>query len=113
LIKYAKINGYQNLGETGLVTHYYQFIEVNKDIRRIILIHTYEQPTQVFKGYLYEKSRTYKIDKLNDNERATIEMYCGKVTEVSFNDLIKDGILEDYYSGYTEIETKSTHITQA
>lgn len=104
MIKYAEIEGYRNLGEIQLFSHVYQFIENVEENPKIILIHAYECDTKVFKGFLYNKSGTFKSVELLENEIKKLENYCGKVTQVDFDKIIKETEFADLYKNFKKQE---------
>lgn len=103
MIKYADIKGYKNLGEIQLFSHLYQFIEIDKDTPMTILIHAYECDVKIFKGYVFNKTNTYKSISLTNEEITSIEPYVGKINQVNFNEFIVGTIIEDYYKNFKEI----------
>jgi len=104
MIKYAKIEKYKNIGEIKMFSHLYQFIEDVGNTPKIILIHAYECDTKVFKGFLYNKSKTFKSVNLLDNESAEIESCCGKLTQVGFDELIKETAFAETCAGFKKQE---------
>ena len=100
MIKCSKIKGYKNLGEVQIFSHLYQFIEKDKDIPMVILVHAYEYDTQIFKGCLFSKTQTYKSVPLTEIETQEIEKWTGKVKQVNFNKFIIGTILEDNYKNF-------------
>jgi hypothetical protein len=106
MIKYAEIDGYENLGELQMFSHLYQFIEKDKETPMIILIHAYECDTKVFKGYVFNETQTYNSIPLNNNEIEEIEKYTGKLEQVQFIKFIMGTIVEDSCKGFKESEIK-------
>lgn len=104
MIKYAKIEGYKNLGELGILSHLYSLIQVNKETPMIILIHAYEGNQQVFKGYVFNKTSTFKGVPLEAAEAAEIESIIGKFEQVEFLEFIKETLFEKEYSSFTEVK---------
>ena len=102
MIKYAEIDGYKNLGEIEMLSHLYQFIEKDKPEPMVILIHAYESETRIFKGYLYNSTKTYRSVPLEDTEKAIIEIYTGKAEQVDFDKFIVGTILEAGYIGFSK-----------
>lgn len=102
MIKYMDLEGYRNLGELRMFSHLYMFREENKETPMIILIHAYECDAKVFKGYLFNKSKTFKTVELTNLEIEKLETYVGKLQQVSFNAFIKETIAEEEYSDFTE-----------
>lgn len=94
MIKYANIEGYNNLGEIQMFSHLYQFIERDKATPMIILIHAYECDTKVFKGYIFNSSQTYENIPLTDTEINQIEIYTGKLQQIDFKEFIVGTIAE-------------------
>jgi hypothetical protein len=101
MIKYAKIDGYNNLGEIQMFSHLYQFIENDKETPMIILIHAYEEDVKIFKGYVFNYTKTYKSVPINEAELNVIEQYVGKAKQIDFNEFIIGTIAEDYYEEFT------------
>ena len=85
MIKYANIEGYNNLGEIQMFSHLYQFRERDKATPMIILIHAYECDTKVFKGYIFNSSQTYENIPLTDTEINQIEVYTGRILTEDFS----------------------------
>jgi len=104
MIKYADIKGYKNLGEIHLTAHIYQFVENDKYEPIIILVHSYEGPTEVFKGYLYNESKTFKSVDLTENEIDEIEKYTGKLEQVEFDAFINNTMFAEYYNEFRGLE---------
>ena len=103
MIKYAEIEGYRNLGEIQMFSHVYQFIENVEENPKIILIHAYVGETKVFKGFLYDNSKTFKSVKLLDNEIEEIEKYCGDATQIDFDEIIKETEFADLYKDFKKM----------
>lgn len=102
MIKYAKLDGYNNRGEVQMFSHVYEFVEINKNEPIIILIHAYSAPNIIFKGYLYERTKTFKSVPLLDSERKVIEECVGAVTQCPFNEFINITGFAGIYKGYKE-----------
>ena len=103
MIKYAEIEGYRNLGEIQMFSHVYQFIENVEENPKIILIHAYVGETKVFKGFLYDNSKTFKSVNLLDNEIEEIEKYCGDATQIDFDEIIKETEFADLYKDFKKM----------
>ena len=103
MIKYAEIEGYRNLGEIQMFSHVYHFMENVEENPKIILIHAYEGDTKVFKGFLYNNSGTFKSVELLENETKKIENYCWKVTQVDFDEIIKETEFADLYKDFKKM----------
>jgi len=91
MIKYAKIEGYKNLGEVGIVgSHLYQWMSEKENLeglREVIIVRAYdvEKPI-VFKGIVY--SRTLRYYPLEITEDLTeLEKLVGELTVVDLKDL--------------------------
>ena len=104
MIKYVDIDGYKNLGEVQLFSHLYQFIETEKDTPMTILVHAYECDTKIFKGYVFDKTKTYKSVRLTEGELETIEGATGKAEQTDFPEFIKGTIAEEYYKEFKPAE---------
>lgn len=106
MIKYAEIKGYDNLGEIQMFSHLYQFMEKGKEIPMTILVHAYECDTQIFKGYLFNNTRSYESVPITEDELNEIQKYTGTAKQVDFKEIIVGTILEDDYKNFTckEIE---------
>ena len=103
MYKYAKVEGYKNLGEMGLMSHIYQMVELDKETPMILLTNAYVEKQKVFKGYLFVGNGTFESILLNDYEKAEIEKNIGKFEEVDFMEFIKDTDLDGRYSGFRAI----------
>ena len=103
MIIYAEIEGYRNLGEIQMFSHVYQFIENVEENPKIILIHAYVGETKVFKGFLYDNSKTFKSVNLLDNEIEEIEKYCGDATQIDFDEIIKETEFADLYKDFKKM----------
>ena len=103
MIKYVNIKGYINRGEIYPFSHYYQFIQNNDDAPIIILVHAYECETKVFKGYLFTNNKTFKSVPMVDEEIKEIEFATGKLTQVDFDEIIKESEFEENYSDFSKI----------
>lgn len=106
MIKYATIDGYKNFGEISMFSHLYQFMQENKETPMTILIHAYECKPKVFKGYIFNKDKTYRSIPLENSEKKTIDNYVGDSEQVEFNEFIKGTIAEEYYSCFTTNNSK-------
>ena len=106
MIKYAERKDYKNVGEIQMFSHVYQFFENVEENPKIILIHAYDCDTKVFKGFLYDKSKTFINVDLLENETKKIEGYCGRVTQVGFDEFIKETQFADLYKDIKEQEEK-------
>ena len=104
MIKYATIEGYRNIGEIQIFSHVYQFVENVEENPKIILIHAYESETKVFKGFLYNNSGTFKSVDLLETEIKEIENYCGKLTQLDFDEVIKETEFADLYKNFKKME---------
>lgn len=103
MIKYVSIEGYTNRGELYPFSHYYKFIQNNSDSPIIILVRAYEYATEVFKGYLFNSNKTFKSVPMTDDEIREIEQVTGKLTQVSFQDVIKGSRFEGAYLDFNEV----------
>jgi hypothetical protein len=107
MVKYAKINGYKNLGECGMFTHLYQWMEEDKETPMIILLHAYECKPQMFKGYLFCKTEKYQdIPILNDEINELKTLLGEEIKQCSFKDFIKGTVLEECYKTFTSLSMK-------
>lgn len=106
MIKYATIEGYRNIGEIQMFSHLYQFVENIEEEPKVILIHAYECDTKVFKGFLYNNSKTFKNVELLKNEIKEIESCCGKLTQVDFNEVIKETEFAEFYKDFKKEEVE-------
>lgn len=97
MIKYIDINGYDNLGELAPFTHFYQFMQSDAEVPLTIIVHAYECDAVVFKGYLFNKTRSFEVVPLTEHEKSKLEDVVGNITEVTFSEFIKGTILEDEY----------------
>ena len=104
MIKYTNIKGYLNRGEIYPFAHYYQFIQECVETPMIILIHAYECEPRAFKGYLFNTTKTFKSIPMTNEEFDAIEQATGKLTQVDFDELIKDAEFKKTYSDYQKIE---------
>jgi len=95
MIKYSKVEGYKTLGEVGVFTHIYQWVEDVNENPIVIIINAYEGKPKVFKGYIYNKTKQYKSIPVKDNELLDIESYVDKIEQMDFRDFIKDTILDN------------------
>lgn len=100
MIKYVDIEGYNNRGEIMPYSHVYQFLQTGTEKPLTIIVHAYECDTKAFKGYLFCASKTYQCVPLTVREKEEIEGVAGKLVEVTFEDLIKDTLFAESYSGY-------------
>ena len=107
MIKYAEIKDYKNVGEIQMFSHVYQFIENVEENPKIILIHAYAGDTKVFKGFLYNNSKTFINVDLSEEEIKLIEGYCGKVTQVGFDEFIKETEFADLYKDFRKVEQQN------
>jgi hypothetical protein len=103
VIKYAELNGYNNCGELGFCSHLYEFIQKDEETPIVILIHAFECPAEIFKGYVFNKTKSWKPVLLTDEERTKIEFYTGHITEVDFPKLVA-GTIADEYRDYTRVD---------
>lgn len=99
MIKYAKIEGYKNLGEVQ--SHIYQWIaeEPDKEGNRvIILIKAYSvSPPMIFKGIVLGYSNSYKPINITEDLKE-VESLIG-ITELS---VLKD--IDDSFNTFTLID---------
>lgn len=103
MIKYVELDGYDNYGESAPFSHIYQFMQRGDNERSTILVHAYECDTEVFKGYLFHNSKTYKSIPLTDHERTKIEGATGKLSEVPFHKFIEGTSIKEFFADYTEL----------
>jgi hypothetical protein len=101
MIKYVEIDGYKNYGEVHPFSHLYQFVQDNTECPMIILVHAYDPPEKVFKGYLFNSDKTYQNIPLTSEESEKIEYATGKLEEVDFMDFFKDSSFEEQFKDYT------------
>jgi hypothetical protein len=101
-----KLENYNNIGEVAMFSHVYQFIEENKQTPIVILVNAYNGENNIFKGYLFNDSKTYKNESLTLYEKNKIEEYTGKLNEVGFAELIKNTVFKDEFTDYKERENK-------
>ncbi len=86
MIKYAELEGYQNLGELGMFSHLYRFYEKESDDPVMIFIHAYDvAPAQVFKGKVHAYERSYKNINLTDKEKEMLAKFAGDYEQVDFS----------------------------
>ena len=102
MIKYAEIKGYKNIGEIQMFSHVYQFVENVEENPKIILIHAYVGETKVFKGFLYNKTKTFINVKLLESEMKKIERWCGTLTQVGFDEFIIQTPFADMFKDFKE-----------
>lgn len=80
MIKYMELEGYNNLGELGFMSHLYQLIS---DDGRIILIHAYDiAPAKLWHGIVLQKDKSYTnldLDKERDQIISKIKYYVGDI----------------------------------
>ena len=107
MIKYAEIKDYKNVGEIQMFSHVYQFIENVEENPKIILIHAYVGETKVFKGFLYNKTKTFINVKLLGNEIKEIVQWCGNLTQVGFDEFIKQTPFADVYKDFRKAEPEN------
>jgi hypothetical protein len=101
LIKYININGYNNLGEVGLFSHLYEWIEKVDENPKVILINAYEGKPKVFKGYIYTKSNQYKSVPVETNELQEVINLVGEVEQKDFKEFIVSTLLDnEYYNSF-------------
>lgn len=102
MIKYAEINGYKNLGECGMFTHLYEWIEKDKETPLVIIVHAYECKPKVFKGYIFNEIEKFQDVPVIDGELSEVEKFVGeKIEQCSFTDFIKGTLLEEDYGKYS------------
>jgi hypothetical protein len=104
MIKYVDISGYKNLGETQPFSHLYQFMEIGKETPATIIVHAYECDTKIFKGYVFNKTKTYKSVQLTEDELRAIEQATSKAEQIDFPEFIKGTIAEEYYKEFKPAE---------
>lgn len=104
MIKYTNIKGYSNRGEIYPFAHYYQFMQEGVETPMIILVHAYECETKVFKGYLFNKTKTFKSAPMTDEEIKAIEQATGKLTQVDFDEIIRGAEFEETYTDYSKMD---------
>jgi hypothetical protein len=102
MIKYLELADYINLGEIQTFSHVYQFMERNKSNPITILINAYVPDAKIFKGRVWNKSKSFEKIELSKDEKATIEHYTGNLNEVNFPDFIKNTVIEEPYSNFIE-----------
>lgn len=104
MIKYCGLDGYNNCGEVQMFSHLYQFIEKDEEVPKIILLHAYDIcPALVFKGYVFDKKRTWTSIPLTEAEKSKIEGYVGTIQEVDFSEFTnKHDMLEPYRAYISE-----------
>lgn len=102
MIKYLNIENYKNIGEIGMFSHIYQFVEQNKESPMVILVNTYDGNNNIFKGYLFLESKTFSGVKLTEYEKNKIEEYTGELDEISFDKLINNTIYKEEFKDFTE-----------
>lgn len=91
MIKYAKIKGYKNLGEVGMIgTHLYQWMaeKANKDdIKSIIIVRAYDvEKPKIFKGIVYSRTLKYYPEEIIE-DLSELESLVGKLELVDLKDL--------------------------
>lgn len=110
MIKYAKIEGFRNLGEVELFSHIYQFIELKKEHPKTILIEGYtHNPNKVFKGYVFRGKQTWDSVPLTPEEKEVIASCVGNIVEVDFTTFISgipllEGFKDFKHEPYTKGE---------
>lgn len=91
MIKYAKIEGYKNLGEVGIIgSHIYQWMEeeANKDeLKAVIVVRAYDtDKPKIFKGIVF--SRTLKYYPLEITEDLSeLEELVGELEVVDLKEI--------------------------
>ncbi len=105
MIKYAEIDGYINRGEASPFSHLYQFMEKGKETPITILVHGYAIcPAKVFKGYIYDKTKTYSTVALTEDEKAVLQKWVGTIEQVDFLDFANSHEMLIPYRGYAQRE---------
>ena len=91
MLKYTNRGNFKPMGEIGgMFSHIYQFVENIKENPSIILINGFVEEQKVFKGKLYNNSKKFIIEKLEEDEIKHIEEVIGNFKEVDFKDFIKN-----------------------
>jgi hypothetical protein len=103
MIKYLELEGYTNFGEVQMCSHVYQFRQKEVSCPIIILIYAYAG-SRIFKGLIFDKSKTYKTLQLTKTELTKIEEYTGKLKECDLEEFIKDTIVEEQLKNYVKTE---------
>lgn len=107
MIKYAEIEGFANRGEISPFSHLYQFMEKGKEMPATILIHGYDLcPAKVFKGYVFNKTKTCFAVALTEEEKAVLQKWVGTIEQVSFSDFANSHEMLIPYRGYSERPAK-------
>jgi hypothetical protein len=107
MIKYIKIPGYHYANPVGgMFSHFYQFMEEDKETPMTILVHAYECPTVIFKGYVFVKQDTYQSVPITDEERKLIEQATGQLKQIDFNEFVKETFLDEDYGRFQMKEKK-------
>jgi hypothetical protein len=103
MIKYAEIDGYANCGEAAPFSHLYQFMENGKETPMTILIHGYDIcPAKVFKGYVFNKTRTHSSASLTEDEKTVLQQYIGEIEQVGFSEFANSHEMLIPYREYVE-----------
>ena len=98
MIKYAKIEGYKNLGEVGMnYTHIYQWMEEKEDNqgnRAVIIVRAYDiDKPKIFKGMVFNRTlKYYPLDITED--LSELEALVGELVVVDLKDI--SDILSQY-----------------
>ena len=91
MIKYAKIKGYNNLGEVGMIgTHLYQWRaeESNKKgLKSIIIVRAYDvDKPMIFKGIIYGRLLKYYPEEILE-DLSELEKLVGKLQLVDLKEI--------------------------
>lgn len=98
MIKYAKIKGYKNLGEVGMIgTHLYQWIKEEENLeglREIIIVRAYDiDKPRIFKGIVFNRKLKYYSVEITE-DLSELESIVGELELVDLKDL--SDILSQY-----------------
>lgn len=100
MIKYANIEGFNNLGEIG--SNLYQWIEDTEDTRVVILVRTYDTDTKIWSGYLMNETKI--IENANDiiiNSDMSLIKNAKRIE--SFKEFIKGHHSEEQFNEFEEL----------
>ena len=91
MIKYAKIKGYKNLGEVGIMgSHLYQWMaeKANKDeLKSIIIVRAYDiEKPKIFKGIVYTRTLKYYSEEITE-DLSELESLVGELEVVDLKDV--------------------------
>lgn len=103
MIKYVDLPGYKNLGELGMFSHFYQFMQSGAETPITILLHAYEGDIKAFKGYLLHANKTFQSVPITPEERSTLEPFVGTITQVNLDELVAGSVFQGGLDGYKSV----------